>query len=70
MMMGRYMIYSDYAFNYHISHYREDYAQELIDSCELFYKKHRNSVLLKLLDLLLKKISLEEFISSYANKSL
>lgn len=65
MMTGKQMIYADEAYNYHISHYREDYAQALTGSCELFYQKHKNPILAKLPDLLLKKISLEDFISNY-----
>lgn len=65
MLGKKNIVYSDEAYNYHICHYRESYKEELINSCNLFYKKHNDPLLQKLSDLFLKEISLEEFLNLY-----
>ncbi len=62
-------LYSQETYNYHICHYRTTYESELLYSFELFYKEHKDPLILDVPNLLLRKVkNLEEFIEKYVEK--
>jgi glycosyltransferase involved in cell wall biosynthesis len=50
-------MYNEKACNYHITHYRKAFKDDLNYSLKLFYEKHKDPIILKLDELLLKRVN-------------
>lgn len=67
MRKGMEFCYSDEAINYHITHYRADFARDHAINLDYFYKKYEDPMILLFHEFITEKISKDEMLQQILN---